>query len=336
MEVVDAGAPVAVVVDYAHTPAGLGRGAAGRAGAGRRRAGCVCLFGCGGDRDPGKRPEMGAVATTLADVVVLTSDNPRSEDPAGHHRGRCGPACTGPAEVVVEPDRAAAVRVAVGRARPGDVVLLAGKGHEGTQTTGRHGGALRRPGGGRRPPSPSGSPAGEARPVISLMTSGGVALWVAVLTTPFLIRWLLKNNIGQQIREDGPQVHIAKAGTPTMGGICIVGAVAGRVPVGPRDPRGALVAVGGAGDVGHRRGGGHRVRRRLDQGAPPAQPRAQQAGQVRVADGARGVVLGPGRLLGPRLDHAVVHPLQLDRAAHGHRRLGGVGHAHHRRRRPTP
>ena len=56
------------------------------------------------------------------------------------------------------------------------------------------------------------------------MTSGGVALWVAVLTTPFLIRWLLKNNIGQQIREDGPQVHIAKAGTPTMGGICIVGA----------------------------------------------------------------------------------------------------------------
>ena len=61
--------------------------------------------------------------------------------------------------------------------------------------------------------------------MISLMTSGGIALWVAVLTTPILIRWLLKNNIGQQIREDGPQVHIAKAGTPTMGGICIVGAV---------------------------------------------------------------------------------------------------------------
>jgi len=61
--------------------------------------------------------------------------------------------------------------------------------------------------------------------MISLMTSGGVALWVAVLSTPFLIRWLLKNNIGQQIREDGPQVHIAKAGTPTMGGICIVSAV---------------------------------------------------------------------------------------------------------------
>jgi phospho-N-acetylmuramoyl-pentapeptide-transferase len=57
------------------------------------------------------------------------------------------------------------------------------------------------------------------------MTSGGVALWVAVLSTPVLIRWLVKNNIGQQIREDGPQVHIAKAGTPTMGGIGIVAAV---------------------------------------------------------------------------------------------------------------
>ena len=61
--------------------------------------------------------------------------------------------------------------------------------------------------------------------MISLMTSGGVALGVAVLSTPVLIRWLIKNNIGQQIREDGPQVHIAKAGTPTMGGIGIVAAV---------------------------------------------------------------------------------------------------------------
>jgi phospho-N-acetylmuramoyl-pentapeptide-transferase len=60
------------------------------------------------------------------------------------------------------------------------------------------------------------------------MTSGGLALWVAVLTTPVLIRWLLKNNIGQHIREDGPQVHIAKSGTPTMGGMTIVvGVVAG-------------------------------------------------------------------------------------------------------------
>jgi len=134
MEVVDAVAPVAVVVDYAHTPAGLGEALrAVRALAGDGRV--VCLFGCGGDRDQGKRPEMGTVATTLADIVVLTSDNPRSEDPTTIiEEVRAG--MSGPAEVVVEPDRAAAVRVAVGRARPGDVVLLAGKGHEGTQTTG--------------------------------------------------------------------------------------------------------------------------------------------------------------------------------------------------------
>lgn len=61
--------------------------------------------------------------------------------------------------------------------------------------------------------------------MIALMTAGGIALWVAVLSTPILIRWLVRHNIGQQIREDGPQVHIAKAGTPTMGGIGIVAAV---------------------------------------------------------------------------------------------------------------
>ena len=134
MEVVGAGAPVAVVVDYAHTPAGLDealRAVRALADGGR----VVCLFGCGGDRDQGKRPEMGSVATRLADVVVLTSDNPRSEDPDRIIDDvRAG--MDGPAEVVVEPDRAAAVRLAVGLARPGDVVLLAGKGHETTQTTG--------------------------------------------------------------------------------------------------------------------------------------------------------------------------------------------------------
>ena len=94
--------------------------------------------------------------------------------------------------------------------------------------------------------------------MISLMTSGGIALWVAVLTTPFLIRWLLKNNIGQQIREDGPQVHIAKAGTPTMGGICIVAAVlvgflsAHIIPGVTFSRSGALVmlAIAGAAAIG--------------------------------------------------------------------------------------
>jgi UDP-N-acetylmuramoyl-L-alanyl-D-glutamate--2,6-diaminopimelate ligase len=131
MEAVGAGTPVAVLVDYAHTPAGLDealRAVRTLAGDGR----VVCLFGCGGDRDAGKRPEMGAVATALADVVVLTSDNPRSEDPAAIiDQVRSG--MEEHAEVVVEPDRAAAIRTAVGLARPGDVVLLAGKGHETTQ-----------------------------------------------------------------------------------------------------------------------------------------------------------------------------------------------------------
>jgi phospho-N-acetylmuramoyl-pentapeptide-transferase len=94
--------------------------------------------------------------------------------------------------------------------------------------------------------------------MISLMTSGGVALWVAVLSSPVLIRWLIKHNIGQQIREDGPQVHIAKAGTPTMGGIGIVAAVvigylaAHAVPGVTFSRSGALVllALVGAGLIG--------------------------------------------------------------------------------------
>jgi UDP-N-acetylmuramoyl-L-alanyl-D-glutamate--2,6-diaminopimelate ligase len=133
MEVVGTGSPVSVVVDYAHTPDGLDAALAavrGLAGTGR----VICVFGCGGDRDTGKRPLMGAVATRLADAVVLTSDNPRSEEPlAVIDEVRAGMADG--ADVTVEPDRAAAIRVAVGMAAPGDVVLVAGKGHEDTQTT---------------------------------------------------------------------------------------------------------------------------------------------------------------------------------------------------------
>ncbi len=131
MEVVTAGPPFSVLVDYAHTPAGLEVAlASARALAGSHRV--LCLFGCGGDRDRGKRPEMGAVAAGGADVVVLTSDNPRSEDPRAILDDiRSGMA--GPVDLVVEPDRATAIRTAVSMARPGDVVLVAGKGHESTQ-----------------------------------------------------------------------------------------------------------------------------------------------------------------------------------------------------------
>jgi UDP-N-acetylmuramoyl-L-alanyl-D-glutamate--2,6-diaminopimelate ligase len=134
MEVVAEGPPISVIVDYAHTPAGLEAAltaARGLSGSAR----LVCLFGCGGDRDQGKRTQMGEVSSRLADVVVLTSDNPRSEDPMaiiGEIRAGLGSGT----EVVVEPDRARAIRLAVGLAEPGDVVLLAGKGHETTQTAG--------------------------------------------------------------------------------------------------------------------------------------------------------------------------------------------------------
>jgi len=134
MEVVRTSAPVAVLVDYAHTPAGLEVALdAARALAGGGRV--LCVFGCGGDRDPGKRPEMGAVASQRADAVILTSDNPRSEDPeAILDQVRAGiPPGT---DLTVEPERSTAIRAAVDRARPGDVVLLAGKGHEVTQTVG--------------------------------------------------------------------------------------------------------------------------------------------------------------------------------------------------------
>jgi UDP-N-acetylmuramoyl-L-alanyl-D-glutamate--2,6-diaminopimelate ligase len=135
-ERVDGDGPVAVVVDYAHTPAGLEQVLAAARGVvadGDRRGRVIVVFGAGGDRDRAKRPAMGEVATRLADVAVLTSDNPRSEDPlAIIEEVRAG--ATGRADVlVVEPDRRAAIELAVATAHPGDVVVIAGKGHEAVQ-----------------------------------------------------------------------------------------------------------------------------------------------------------------------------------------------------------
>jgi UDP-N-acetylmuramoyl-L-alanyl-D-glutamate--2,6-diaminopimelate ligase len=131
------GAPAPdVFVDYAHTPDALARVlAAVRPYATGR---LVVLFGCGGDRDAGKRPLMGAAAVERADVVVVTSDNPRTEDPLRIIDDiRPGLAGAGPAvEVHVEPDRRAAIALALALARPGDVVVLAGKGHETYQIVG--------------------------------------------------------------------------------------------------------------------------------------------------------------------------------------------------------
>ena len=135
MEVIAEGTPFSVVVDFAHTPAGLEvvLSSLRSLTAGR----IICVFGCGGERDRAKRPLMGEVAGRLADVSVLTSDNPRSEDPlAIIDDVRAG--MSGPSELVVEPDRRAAIDEAMGRAHAGDLVVIAGKGHETTQTVGDH------------------------------------------------------------------------------------------------------------------------------------------------------------------------------------------------------
>ncbi len=137
-ERVEAGQPFTVVVDYAHTDDALLRllTAAQALKTGR----IITVFGCGGDRDRGKRPKMGRVAARLSDMVIVTSDNPRSEDPAaivreieaGVRETREG----APVRYEVIVDRRAAIEAAVREARAGDTVLIAGKGHEDYQIVG--------------------------------------------------------------------------------------------------------------------------------------------------------------------------------------------------------
>jgi UDP-N-acetylmuramoyl-L-alanyl-D-glutamate--2,6-diaminopimelate ligase len=119
------GQPFEVIVDYSHKPEALESvlGTARDLAAGR----VICVFGCGGDRDRGKRPLMGRIASELADLAIVTSDNPRSEEP----RAIIDEILVGvTSEVEVEPDRAAAIERAISVAGEGDVVLIAGKGHE--------------------------------------------------------------------------------------------------------------------------------------------------------------------------------------------------------------
>lgn len=136
LEPVDAGQPFAVLVDYAHTPDSLenvlaaARGVVREAGHGR----VLCVFGCGGDRDRGKRPLMGAIAARDADVAIATSDNPRSEDPAAILDEVLAGMADARATVERIEDRHAAIERAIALAAPGDVVLIAGKGHEHGQT----------------------------------------------------------------------------------------------------------------------------------------------------------------------------------------------------------
>jgi len=138
MEAISVSQPFTALVDYAHTPDAvetllttLRPTTTGR---------LIVVLGCGGDRDRAKRPLMGAAAARLADVAVLTSDNPRSEDPytilAAMLDGAMGVAAEQRGEVIVELDRKTAIQVAVSQARAGDVVVVAGKGHEQGQEVG--------------------------------------------------------------------------------------------------------------------------------------------------------------------------------------------------------
>ena len=138
MEPVDAGQPFVAVVDYAHTPDAVqtALGALRSATGGR----LLTVLGCGGDRDPGKRPAMGAAAAAGSDVLVITDDNPRSEDPqsirAAMRAGVDEVPADRRAEVLEIGDRREALAAAVALARPGDTLLVAGKGHETGQEVG--------------------------------------------------------------------------------------------------------------------------------------------------------------------------------------------------------
>jgi UDP-N-acetylmuramoyl-L-alanyl-D-glutamate--2,6-diaminopimelate ligase len=126
---------VLVMIDYAHTPDALEKTLQNLKNVAMERKGKLwCVFGCGGDRDPGKRPEMGKIAEKIADQIVITSDNPRSEQPdAIIAQIASGLAMNHTYTPVLEPDRAKAILYAIKHAENNDVVLVAGKGHEAYQ-----------------------------------------------------------------------------------------------------------------------------------------------------------------------------------------------------------
>ena len=125
---------ISVIVDYAHTPDSLKNSlAAARPFVAGR---LICVFGCGGDRDRSKRPLMGRIAQDLADLVVVTSDNPRTENPEQILQEVLAGMAAGPQPEAVISDRALAIERAIALAQPGDGILIAGKGHEDYQILG--------------------------------------------------------------------------------------------------------------------------------------------------------------------------------------------------------
>ena len=135
LERVDGGRPFAVLVDYAHTPDALAHALAAARELAAPDGRVAVVFGCGGDRDQAKRPEMGAAAA-VADLVIVTNDNPRSEDPGAIADAAAAGARAAGREPTIQLDRRAAIGEAIAWAKPGDVVLVAGKGHEAGQTIG--------------------------------------------------------------------------------------------------------------------------------------------------------------------------------------------------------
>jgi UDP-N-acetylmuramoyl-L-alanyl-D-glutamate--2,6-diaminopimelate ligase len=142
-EAVDAGQPFTVVVDYAHTDdalrnvLSLARDLVSAKHNGEKQGRVLTVFGCGGDRDRTKRPRMGRVAAEASEIVIVTSDNPRSEDPRAIIDEILPGTAGSSATVEVEPDRAKAIALAMTKARASDIVVIAGKGHEKTQTIGK-------------------------------------------------------------------------------------------------------------------------------------------------------------------------------------------------------
>ena len=134
-ERVDCEQPFTVVVDYAHTDDALRNLTALARDFVQPKSRVITVFGCGGDRDRAKRPMMGDAAGRGSDFVVLTSDNPRSEDPLAIMNDAMVGLQRSGAKYRMEPDRKAAMALAIREAGPGDIVLLAGKGHEKTQVT---------------------------------------------------------------------------------------------------------------------------------------------------------------------------------------------------------
>ena len=127
-EVVPTGKDFTVIIDYAHTPDGLENILKTFEDCEKNRL--IVVFGCGGDRDKTKRPIMGEIGSRLADIAVITSDNPRSEDPQAIIDDIMVGVVKHGAKIIVEPDRTKAIAKALSAAKAGDVIVLAGKGHE--------------------------------------------------------------------------------------------------------------------------------------------------------------------------------------------------------------